>query len=469
MELTVAVNDTIDKRVFLDALTCATRGWYSQRAPREGLTPADEWSFYGGNQVGGAARVHLNAQTAATFQFEASFRDGPFVARGDAVRRNGQGWDLIEVKSAKEPEDGKVKREFLDDLAYTVMVARAAGQAVDRCVLMLLSRAYRLGIPGSLFIELDVTAAVLERADEFATVAPEIAAAILGVQRPEPVLKSACNGCAFFAHGCIGDGVATSIFVIPRLGEKRIEQIRPIVDLFQVSASIELTDNQRRVFDVVRSGKPLIMPGLARLDDVVWPAYYLDFETVAPFLPWFAGDGVHDVHPFQYSIHRCDHLGASASHDEYLAPLVGDWRRELVEQMLSDLGEIGSVVVYTDFEERRLRAMAALFPDLAERIQAVIARLFDLHDVVKGGYCHPGFKGRTSIKNVFPALVPGPGYQDLAITEGQSASGVFGLMRVGKCEEATFDQRRRDLLEYCKLDTLAMLRVHQVLAQVRGA
>ncbi len=463
------INDSTDKQTFLDALACPTRGWYSQRAPREELTPADEWTFYNGNLVGQAAREYLGAQSPTSISFETTFSDGGFIARADALRQSTNGWDLIEVKSAKEPDDGKIKREYLDDLAYTAMVALAAGQVVDRCVLLLLSRSYRIGTANPLFVELDVTAAVLARAEEFANVAPEIADSILSARRPEPVLTSKCNGCTFFANGCVGDGVVTSIFVIPRLGDKRIDQIRPIVDLFKVPANIELTENQRRVFDVVRSGKPRVLDGLARLDDVRWPAHYLDFETVAPFLPWFEGDSVHDVHPFQYSIHHRNDMTAELTHHEYLAPVSGDWRQELVEQMLRDLGVDGSVVVYTDFEERRLRALAVAFPEFADRIKGVIARLFDLHDVVKDGYCHPGFQGRTSIKKVYPALVSGTGYEDLPIAEGMSASGVFGLMRVGKYNAATFDEHRTNLLAYCKLDTLAMVQVHEALVRVRAA
>jgi hypothetical protein len=209
------------------------------------------------------------------------------------------------------------------------------------------------------------------------------------------------------------------------------------------------------------------MRGFSQLDAVAWPAYYLDFETVAPFLPWFPGDGVHEVHPFQYSIHRRDEPAAPLAHCEFLAPLDGDWRRDLAERLLADLGTSGSVVVYTDFEQRQLRAMAAALPDLATQIEAVIARLYDLHDVVKEGYCHPAFRGRTSIKYVFPALVPGPGYADLAIAEGLSASGVFGLMRIGRYDADSCDAQRRHLLDYCKLDTLAMVQVHEALLAVR--
>jgi hypothetical protein len=467
VELTVP-RDTIDKRTFLATLPCATRGWFAHREAGGAPTPADEWAFFGGNQVGEAARAHLGP-ASAELQFETTFHWGAFAARADALRRNGDGWDLIEVKSSKEPEPGKkIDRELVDDIAYTLMVARGAGAAIERCTLLLLSRSYRLGSAVPLFVAFDVTDAALARAAEFGDVAPELGELVLADTRPAAALRSACGSCPSFADACLGSGVETSIFVLPRLGEKRIEKIRPIVDLFQVPVDIDLTDNQRRVFDVIRSGTPRVMSGLGRLDDIVWPAHYFDFETVAPFLPWFEGDGVHETHPFQYSIHHRDSSDGELTHHEYLAPLEGDWRRELVERLLNDLGDSGSVVVYTDFEERRLRGLAAAFRDLAEPINAVIARLFDLHEVVKEGYCHPAFRGRTSIKTVFPALVAGSAYRELAIAEGQSASGVFGLMRAGRYDPATIDGWRRDLLEYCKLDTMAMVGVHDALARVRA-
>ena len=482
---------TVDKRSFLSALGCSTQAWFARRASGNTLTPADRWAFYGGNQVGEAARTQLGpglmlprtppavaleatqrmtAQPATGILFEASFQSGAFVARADALRRVGAAWDLIEVKSGKEPKEGKeVDAGYIDDLAYTAMVTRGSGLAIGRCTLMLLSRDYRLGAPGELMVEFDVTDAALARVEEFATLAPEIERALLGEQQPAPELKAACKSCDFFATDCLGRSVETTVFVLPGLSEKRLNQIKPIVDLHQLPADVELTPRQRQVFDVMRAGRASVMDGLAALDAVVWPAYYLDFETVSPALPWFVGDAARGQHTFQYSIHRCDAIGNVVSHQEYLAPNGGDWRRELVEQLLDALGDRGSIIVFTNFEQKRLEELAVLFPDLADRVNAAIARLFDLNDVLKRGYCHPGFNGSTSIKRVLPVMAPDLGYDGLTIGEGMSASGVFGLMRVGEYGEETFDEWRRHLLEYCKLDTMAMVRVHEALGRIRSA
>lgn len=482
-------SETIDKHTFLAALACDSAAWYAQRAPGQEMSPALAWQFYGGNQVGEAARIQLGsglmlprtplalaqdttqrmiAEPATALLFEASFQDGAFVARADAIRRLSDGWDLIEVKSALQPAEGKkLDPALIDDMAFTAMVAHGARLPIVRCTLLLLSRAYRLGAPDPLLVELDVTKAVLARAEEFAAVSVATGGAILGANRPDPALKLTCRSCAYFTSDCLGHGVEKTIFMLPGLSEKRLKQIRPIVDLTELPDSVDLTDNQQRVFDVMRSGTPLVMDGLARLDDVVWPAFYLDFETVSPVLPWFIGDAAREQHTFQYSIHVCDGIGHIVSHREYLAENAGDWRRDLTVQLLTDLGEHGSIVVFTNFERDRLGDLAALFPDLAMRLNGVIDRLWDLNDVIKHGYCHPGFKGSTSIKKVLPVMVPELGYDGMAIAEGQSASGAFGLMRVGAYDAATFDEWRRDLLAYCKLDTLAMVRVHEALARVR--
>ena len=67
-------------------------------------------------------------------------------------------------------------------------------------------------------------------------------------------------------------------------------------------------------------------------------------------------------------------------------------------------------------------------------------------------------EGSYSIKKVLPALVPDLSYEDLAIANGGDASAAFFNLR----EETDTEQikaTREALLEYCGLDTLAMVRI----------
>jgi len=70
-----------------------------------------------------------------------------------------------------------------------------------------------------------------------------------------------------------------------------------------------------------------------------------------------------------------------------------------------------------------------------------------------------------SIKYVLPALVPELSYNDLDIKEGGTASNTF-LSMVNETFEGNVEETRRQLLEYCKLNTCAMVRILEKLLKV---
>ena len=113
--------------------------------------------------------------------------------------------------------------------------------------------------------------------------------------------------------------------------------------------------------------------------------------------------------------------------------------------------------------------MATLFSDLAPAVEGLIARLVDLLVLIRENYYHPDFKGSFSIKNVLPVLVPGYDYSDLAIGEGETASATFVDIVEGRVGEQELDDVQDDLLEYCKRDTEAMVRIWQRLVSIYKA
>jgi len=70
-----------------------------------------------------------------------------------------------------------------------------------------------------------------------------------------------------------------------------------------------------------------------------------------------------------------------------------------------------------------------------------------------------------SIKYVLPKLVPELSYNDLDIKEGGTASNTF-LSMVNETFEGDVEETRRQLLEYCKLNTCAMVRILEKLLKV---
>lgn len=473
----------ISKRDFLNGMACGTAAFFDREHTRAAIDAGLQWKFYEGNQLGELAREILGpgimlplfgdeAIRASEYSLEAhtdrlyevTISAGGLLARADALLPVEDGWELVEVKSGKEPEKGSPKPEYIDDAAFTLLVARLAGVRVTRVRLMLISRAFVHGSAAPMFASMDITEAASARAAQFSQQAPALVALLSSETLPQPVLSMTCRDCEHFATRCIGVGIADSILRIPRINEKKLSELHPHQRISTLPSKINLTETQKLVVDLVKSSSvSLDRKILAKLHEVRWPAHYLDFEAVMPAIPWFDGDGAYTAIPHQYSIHTRTAPGTAPSHAEYLAPVEGDWRRELVERLIEHLDGDGSIVVYSSYEKTRLNALAESFPGFASELQSIVNRLFDLEPFFKTGYVHHQFAGSSSIKKVLPVLVPDLSYSELAVGNGTVAAGLYSLMRVGVVSSDQYEARRRELLEYCALDTMAMVRLHDAL------
>ena len=76
----------------------------------------------------------------------------------------------------------------------------------------------------------------------------------------------------------------------------------------------------------------------------------------------------------------------------------------------------------------------------------------------KKWYYNKKMKGSYSIKNVLPAMINDLSYNNLSIKDGGMASHTFSQMMSGTFKGDN-ETSRKDLLEYCKLDTLAMVEI----------
>ncbi len=121
-----------------------------------------------------------------------------------------------------------------------------------------------------------------------------------------------------------------------------------------------------------------------------------------------------------------------------------------------------SIVAYhARFERAWLEHLAEAVPEHRGALLAIRDRLVDLLSVVRDHVYHPGFGGNFGLKAVLPAPVPGVGYGDLAIADGNTASATLeGLLLSPDVSPAEDCERlRRELLAYCERDTLAMVRL----------
>lgn len=478
----------VTKEIFLNAIACPALGWSlrcdenTRQLLEESRTLGEQFLMEQGLEIHNRARQLypngvlvqskgvtavqetmrlMNDPTVSTI-FEATFLTDDYVAKADILRRNGKGWHLIEVKSSTND-----KEEFIDDMAYTAMVIEHAGFRVNTIALILVSRDYRLGMPNeNLFIEIDHTAEVLVKAELFKTIWDQIKEITAAQVRPDPELRRDCKVCPLFPE-CLGKGIENHIVEIPRLHQTKFDRLKElgIVCIEDIPNEFPLTDNQARVRNCVITGQPFVSNQLrSDLENIVWPAFYLDFETVMTAIPLYPDIAPYTQLPTQYSIHKYGSIGQEVDHKEYLADPSRDCRRELVERLIINLEDCGSIIIYSNFEKNVINALSMIYPNLKDKLDALIERIVDLEVIIRKNFYHPDFHGSVSIKQTLPALVPELSYDALEIADGNSANAAFAYLALGKYTEGEeAESVKQNLLEYCKQDTLAMVRLHEKL------
>jgi len=231
-------------------------------------------------------------------------------------------------------------------------------------------------------------------------------------------------------------------------------------DLRDVPEAELKNDLQRRIWQQSRLEKPYVDAELRTLvGSLPFPRYYLDFETVAPAVPIFTGTRPFEALPFQWSCHIEKSRGR-VEHAEFLDLGAEPPMRRLAESLLATLGTAGPILVYTPYERRVLKELAARYTDLAGRLAALDERIVDLHPPTRRHYYHPAMLGSWSIKAVLPTVAPDLSYSALGeVQDGLAAQNAY----FEAIEPGTTDARRaalrRALLDYCKQDTLALVRL----------
>ena len=209
----------------------------------------------------------------------------------------------------------------------------------------------------------------------------------------------------------------------------------------------------------------------AFLETLEYPLYHLDFETFQQAVPEWDGISPFMQIPFQYSLH-VEHKNGELEHYEFLAEEGKDPRYELAKHLVQDIPRDVTVLAYNmGFEKGVIRKLAAQFDELHDHLMAIHDNVKDLMTPFqKKDYYTPAMKGSYSIKYILPALVPemAMAYKELdGVQNGGEAMQTYA--KLSTMEDKQEVQRlRKALLEYCKLDTLAMVKVLEKLKKSIG-
>lgn len=413
-------------------------------------------------------------ETAALLQdpaipaiFEGVFEHDRVLVRVDILERvqHGQGgsssWRVIEVKSST-----RVKDVHLDDLSIQSYVIQGAGVTVGATCVMHINTGYvyaggEVDLRALFSID-DVSDAVTERRGRVVERLAAMKAVLLEPQPPAIEPDQHCHSpyeCPFWAH-CTKEKSPRWIYHLPGKKEivgRLVEQ--GVMTIDDIPDGTRLSDAQRRV----KNNVEWISSELGHmLDSASYPIHHLDCETVMLALPRFPSTRPYQSLPVQWSNH-IELESGDVVHQEFLHDEASEPRRQWAEALIESVGEKGSIVVYSAYEEAIIRQLADDFPELRSALNAIAKRVWDLLPVIKNHYYHPAFKGSYSIKSVLPAVVPSLGYGDLAIQAGGHAAAEYYRMVFVETDWVERDSIREALLRYCARDTWAMVELRRVL------
>ena len=489
----------LSKSTFLRGLQCEKslylyKHHYNLKDP---ITPSHQSVLEEGNKIGILAQKlfpnGVNASTnneldifdsiektkklildGAPIIYEASFQYDDVFAAIDILVKVKDGWKAYEVKSST-----KISDVYIKDAAIQFYTISNSGIKLKDVSIIFINNGYvRKG-------DLDINKlfsiqSVYDNVFEFLPRIPNditrLKNIIASPEVPQITIGQHCSDpyeCDFRGT-CWKHIPEYSVFDITRLNNNKKFELynQGIVSLDQIDLN-NTNLNSNQILQVEAEVKGTSHINKTKISDFIsglnYPLYFLDFETIGPAVPIYENSSPFQQLVFQYSLHIKHSPTSDIIHREYLADPKVDPRIGFVEQLIKDCGLSGDVIVYNlGFEKGKLKDLIDIFPQYANELIGIIDRLKDLMiPFQQRWYYTPEMKGSYSIKYILPALVPEFSYDSLEIKEGGTASNTF-LSMVNDTFNGDIDEKRKHLLEYCTMDTYAMIKILDKLFDIVG-
>jgi hypothetical protein len=488
----------LSKSKYLAGLQCPKYLWTYVNRPEELPEPdmATQFVFENGHKVGNIAKELYPAGIEVEYDrglekallktkywlgqrktlFEPSIQYKNNFARADILKpaeRNA--WDIIEVKSSTSVKDINI-----DDLSFQKYCYRGAGLKIRKCYLLYINRDYvRKGDfdPRKFFVKSDLSEHVEERLVGIEKRIAEMMAYVKRLDANEVKIGMHC----FKPYHCILKDRCWS--GLPEGNVFELYQNKVLAnDLFlsdtQHISEIPVTDNmnlkQQIQIESVKNNQPYVNKKTLKqfLNKIRYPAYFFDFETFAAAIPLFEGSRPYQNIPFQFSCHVLEDRDKSPSHFYFLSEGKADPRNELLLNLKNIFNNknIGSVIVYYEnFEKSILKELANYSLNDSGWILEMIDTIVDLYEPFRDfSYYHPVQKGSASLKSVLPAIA-GMNYNEMQINNGQMASISYlksTFLKDKELDAKNIEKIRKNLLDYCALDTEGMIFILKKLYEI---
>ena len=484
------MNIRLSKSKFLSASQCSKKIWLEIHKNEKStpLSKSQESIFESGIKIGELARTyfpngeiidleHYDVDNGLKKTFSIS-KDNPsaiyegfflyddIFVRPDILKNNFDGtWDLIEVKSSTS-----LKSENILDLAIQKYVINSSDIKIKNSYLMHINKECVYPNLTNLFSLIDLSEKIKPFVNQMHNSLSNLKG-ILESSEPKVDIGAHCNKpyLCHFKQYCWKHIPEYSIFNIPGLYMKKKEEMykNDIIDIADLNDDFSFKEKEKKFIDSYLTNLPIISKSEIReeINSLIYPLYFLDFETYGPPIPKFKGMKPFEQYPFQFSCHIL-YEDNTLEHIEYLHQDQTDPREEIINELIKVCGDFGTIVAYNaSFEKGVINKLSSQFPEYNQKLDLLISRFWDQLLIFKKYYCDYRFKGSNSIKSVLPILVPKLSYSKLKISDGSQAQIGFKKM----IELPNGQEKKnlvRELYEYCKLDTLAMVEIHKYLLKI---
>lgn len=408
-------------------------------------------------------RQALESDDPKNVMFEAAFSHDGVLVRGDVFMQQSGKNQLVEVKGSTS-----VHQHYLTDSAIQAWVIENSGFPLDQVFIGHVNNQFVYpgggNYQGLLHLE-DVTENVQALKNKVTDWVGSCRQTLDGTD-PNVSVGSQCHDpyeCPFLAH-CTPENNNQAKYPVHILpwGNKLADELitEGFVDIREVPEERLSKPLYKRIQRASITGKAEVAPEIKTIiKGLAYPRLFIDFETIQFSVPIWEGTRPYEQLPFQWSCH-IEEKNGQLHHKSFL-DISGDIPlRSFAESLLEAVGDSGPVLVWSGFEAGKLRALQVRFPDLAGPLEKLIARIVDLLPLAREHYYHPDMMGSWSIKAVLPTVAPDLNYGDLGEVQDGMAAGTAFLEAI---DPKTSTERRaslfKDMEEYCKLDTLAMVKV----------
>ncbi|EAI2872951.1 DUF2779 domain-containing protein [Campylobacter jejuni] len=407
--------------------------------------------------------------------YEATFCYNDILVMIDILQNTKEGLIINEVKSSTS-----LKNIYTDDCSLQYYVLSNLNYKIKQVNLIHLNNGYYkddfLDI-NQLFISNDITDKIIQNQEQVKENLKYFEEILNKKEEPDMDIGTQC----FDPYECDGYEYCwikqrnlcenENIFNISRLNANKKFELyyKDIIDFKDIKDLSIFNENQQIQIKASLNKEIYINKENIKkfLNTLTYPIYHLDFETFMQAVPEFKGVKPYMQIPFQYSLH-IDYKD-KLEHKEFLSECRIDPRYELAKNLINDIPKDACVLAYNaSFEKGVIRNLALIFPEFSEHLLNIEKNIKDLMLPFQNkDYYHYKMQGSYSIKKVLPALIPDmeKAYKDLElIHNGNEAMQSFELMQ--NMDQNTQVKYRKALLEYCKLDTLAMVKILKHLEEI---